>query len=283
MTTELTPESGAGTRRTVDGPPYFERLAIIDCNTFIGHWAFRRLRRNDADGVRAMLDTFGIERACVASTDAILYKDAHAGNERLFEETRCAPDRFWLYATLNPAYAGWERDLAWCVDKGFRALRLYPYYHGYAIDGPEASKIVDAAIEAGLPISAPCRVEDVRQRHWMDTTENLDPLAFLKLAEAHPKGVYVLTEAILGIAPGSDVWGRMKALDFSVEMSRMTSVLGKNLQVMVENLGADRVLFGTGFPFKTPSPAFLKIQALDAGDAAKTQIAGMNARRIFGR
>jgi len=51
--------------------------------------------------------------------------------------------------------------------------------------------------------------------------------------------------------------------------------------VMVDALGADRVLFGTGFPFKTPSPAFLKVQVLDADNDTKGLIAGGNARRML--
>lgn len=260
---------------------YFEDLAIVDCNAFIGNWAFRRLRRNDAAGVLAMMDDFGIERACVASADAILYKDCQAGNEKLYEETREASDRFWLYATLNPAYPGWERDLARCVDFGFKAVRLYPCYHDYKLGSPEAGKLLDAAIEAGLPVSTPCRVVDVRQRHWMDTTDNLDPLELLEAAEAHPKGTYLLTESILSADRDNDLWPRMRALDFYVEMSRMTACLQNNLGVLVEALGADRVLFGTGFPFKTPSPTFLKVQVLEADDEAKSQIAGGNARWLF--
>lgn len=280
--TNANPKSEIQNLKLKVGPPYFEDLAIIDCNAFLGNWAFRRLRLNDAAGLVAMMDRFRIERACVASADAILYKDCHAGNEKLCEETRESADRFWLYATLNPAYAGWERDLERCVDLGFKALRIYPYYHNYTLDSAEAGELVDAAIEAGLPVSAPCRVVDVRQRHWMDTTENLEPTAFLELAEEHPKGTFVLTEGILNAEPDDELWKRMRAVDFYVEMSRMTSVLGKNIQVMVENLGADRVLFGTGFPFKTPSPAFLKVQALDADDTMKKQIMGTNARHVFG-
>ncbi|HOZ50021.1 MAG TPA: amidohydrolase family protein, partial [Candidatus Hydrogenedentes bacterium] len=163
-----------------------------------------------------------------------------------------------------------------------KALRLYPYYHGYELTDPDLAKLVDAAIEAGLPISAPGRVVDVRQRHWMDTTQNLAPEAFLGLAEAHPKGTYVLTESIPGAAPESDFWRRMRDVALYVEMSRMTSVLGRSIQTMLEALGAERVLFGTGFPFKTPSPAFLKVHVLDTDDSAKRSIMGENARRLFG-
>lgn len=254
---------------------------MIDCNAFIGNWAFRRLRNNDAAGVLGMMDQFGIERACVASADAILYKNAQAGNEKLRDETQERDDRFWLYATVNPAFPGWERDLRDCVDMGFRAIRLYPYYHDYSLPGPEAAALLDAAAETGLPVSIPGRVVDVRQRHWMDVTENLAPADILDVAEKHPGTTVLLTECILGWAPESDEWKRAKALPFYIEMSRMTSVLGKNIQVAARALGAERVLLGTGYPFKAPSPAFLKIDALDAADADKQAIVRGNAEQLF--
>jgi len=261
---------------------HFETLAVVDCNTFIGNWAFRRLRNNDAVGLLKMMDQFGIERACVASADAILYRDCQAGNQKLYEETRFAADRFWLYATLNPAYAGWERDLNRCIEQGFSALRLYPTYHNYPLDGPEARAIAGAAVEAGLPISIPCRVEDIRQRHWMDAAENVEPMAVVALAESFPKGAFLITESYLPSEVDNEIWRRMRNTGCHIELSRMTSCLGANLQVACRELGPERLLFGTGYPFKTPSPAFLKLQVLDADESAKGLIAGGNAYRIMG-
>jgi len=254
---------------------------VIDAHAFIGHWPYRRLRRNDVPGLLGMMERFGIAKACVASASAILYRDTHDGNKALYDETRPHADRFALYATLNPAYAGWQRDLSECVDLGFKALRLYPLYHGYSIEGPEALAIIDAATEAGLPVSFQCRIEDVRQRHWMDVVDNLDPERVLALAEQRPKTTFILLESILGWPRDSDLWKRMHALPFYVEHSRMTSVLGRDLEIAVGALGPERVLFGTGFPFKTPSPAFLKLQCLDADEDTKKDIAGLNAQRVL--
>ena len=254
---------------------------IVDAHAFIGNWPYRRLRRNDAAGLLAMMEQYGVSQACVESADAILYRDAHDGNKKLHDETREHADRFMLYATLNPAYAGWQRDLKECVDLGFKALRLYPIYHGYALEDPETLAIVDAATEAGLPVSFQCRVEDVRQRHWMDVVDNVDPARVLALAEQRPKTTFILLESILGWPRDSDNWKRMHALPFYVEFSRMTSVLGKDIEIMVGALGPNRVLFGTGFPFKTPSPAFLKLQCLNADEDAKEAIAGGNAKRLL--
>lgn len=254
---------------------------IIDCNAFLGNWAFRRLRHNDVPGLLAMMDHFRIDRACVASADAILYRDTHAGNEKLREETAAHPARFCCYATLNPAYDGWERDLAACLDWRFKALRLYPCYHGYALDGPETARIIDAASETGLPISFPMRIEDLRQRHWMDVEKNLELEAVLKVAEAHPRAKFLITEGVISAPPGHDLWKRLRDLPIYIEISRMTSVMENSIGALVSELGTGRVLFGTGFPFKTPSPAFLKMDLLDVDPASKQRILGENALHLF--
>lgn len=254
---------------------------VIDAHAFIGNWPFRRLRRNDTAGVIAMMDQFGISKACVASADAILYRDSHDGNKKLYDETRAHAERFLLYATLNPSYAGWQRDLKECVDLGFRALRLYPIYHGYTLESAECLAIIDAATEAGLPVSFQCRVEDLRQRHWMDVLDNLEPERVLAVSEQRPKTTIILMESILSWPRESDHWKRMHALPFYVEYSRMTSVLGKDIETMIGALGPDRVLLGTGFPFKTPSPAFLKLQCLEADELVKHSIVGSNTRKLF--
>lgn len=254
---------------------------IIDAHAFIGNYAFRRLRRNDVTGVLAMMEQFGISKSCVASAESILFKDVHDGNRMLYDATREHADRFVLYATINPAYAGWQRDLKECVDRGFKAVRLYPIYHGYSMEGPETLAIIDAATEVGLPVSFQCRVEDVRQRHHMDVVDNLDPERVLKVAEQRPKATVILVEGLPSYPRNSDTWKRMHALPFYVEFSRMSSVLEKGIEIMVGALGPDRVLLGTGFPFKTPSPAFLKLQCLKADDETKEDIAGGNAKRLF--
>lgn len=260
---------------------YFDRLGIIDCNVFIGNWAFRRLRRNTAVDIVAMMDAFGIERACAASADAILYKDCQAGNDKLYEETRAHADRFWLYATLNPAYPGWERDMSRCVRLGFRALRLYPCYHGYRLDSREARAIIEAAADLAWPVSIPARVEDVRQKHAMDTTQNVAVTDVIGAAETCPKAAFVLSEFYPSIPRNDDLWKRLRGVRCYFELSRMTACLDANLQAAFDELGHERILFGTGFPFKTPSPAFLKLQALQGSDEAKSRIASGNARSLF--
>ena len=56
---------------------------IIDINAYLGHFAFRQLRHNTADGLLALMDRKGIDRAVVSSAAAITYRNAQSGNEEV--------------------------------------------------------------------------------------------------------------------------------------------------------------------------------------------------------
>ncbi len=255
---------------------------IIDVNAFLGHYAFRRLRHNRASELLAIMDHFGIVRACVASADAILYRDSHMGNVLLREETLPHSERFWCYATINPAYAEWRHDLRQCLAWGFKGLRLYPKHHGYSLQDPETARLIEAAAEAGLPVSIPVRVEDPRQRHWLDIEATVSIEEVLAAAERHRIATFILTESVPPLQPDAAIWARMRRVNLYLEMSRMTAVMENSIGFLIQHLGEDRVLFGTGLPFKTPSASFLKMLALDAPDEAKRKVFGENTRHIFG-
>lgn len=83
---------------------------LIDVNTYIGHWPFRQLRHNTAEAMVKRMDQHGIDQAVVASIHGIFYKNVHPANEELAKAVRRYRDRLIPFATLNPAYPGWETE-----------------------------------------------------------------------------------------------------------------------------------------------------------------------------
>ena len=80
-------------------------------------------------------------------------------------------------ATINAADANWEGDLRRChEDLGMKGGEAVPRnIMNSPWDGPEARKVVSACAERGLPVFLPHRIEDVRQRHWMDPRTDVGP------------------------------------------------------------------------------------------------------------
>jgi predicted TIM-barrel fold metal-dependent hydrolase len=54
-------------------------------------------------------------------------------------------------------------------------------------------------------------------------------------------------------------------------------VLANELGPLITNLGAERVMFGTGMPFNYPDPALVKLEVLVASEADKEKIRSQNA------
>jgi hypothetical protein len=70
--------------------------------------------------------------------------------------------------------------------------------------------------------------------------------------------------------------------NYAIGISRLTATMADEVGALVGNLGSDRVVLGTGIPFKYPEPALLKVEVLDALDETKQAILGGNAARMLG-
>ncbi len=255
---------------------------MIDVNAYLGHFAFRQLRHNTASGLLALMDRKRIQRAVVSSAAAITYRNSQAGNEEVAAEIARHRDRLTGAAVLNPAYAGWKDDLKICHEEfGMKALRLYPRWHNYRLTDPHSLEMAHAAAARGMAISIPIRVEDRRQQSWLVDIPNVDYNEIAALIRAVPSAHFILMNGngFLGSVLGRKNNGL--GANYSIEICLLTALLGNELGQLVENLGEDRLLFGTGMPFHYPDPAIAKIEVLDASAAAKEKIRRGNAARIF--
>jgi predicted TIM-barrel fold metal-dependent hydrolase len=251
---------------------------IVDVNAYLGHFAFRRLRHNTAAGLLALMDAKKIDKAVVSSAGAITYRNAQAGNEELAEEIRCHRDRLIPCAVINPFYAGWQDDLRIChEDFGMTGLRLYPKWHNYQLSSPCCRELVNAATERGMVISIPIRVEDNRERSWLLNIPDVPLDEIVELVKAHPKARFLLLNG-LGYT-GSPLGRKDNGLpaNYAIELSRLSAVLANEIGQLLSNLGAERMMFGTGMPFNYPDPALVKLEVLDASEPDKEKIRSQNA------
>ena len=250
---------------------------IIDVNTYVGHWAFRRLPFGSAEELVRRMDAHSIDLAVVGSAHGILYKNAHAANEELAEQTRPYRDRLIPFATLNPTYPGWHEDVRRCAeDLELRGMRLYPQYHGYQLTESQGLELVDAVAELGWAVQVPMRVVDRRQQHAWDLAQDLGPDELEAAISLRPQVRWMVLNALGLSGERLDSSAR-----FLVGISRMTSVLQRNIPALIEAVGVEHLAFGTGMPFKVPEPALLKLQVLDAPDEVKERISWRNAAEML--
>jgi len=251
---------------------------IVDVNAYIGHFAFRRLRHNSAAALLALLDSKQIDKAVVSSAGAITYRNAQAGNEEIVEEVRGHSDRLIPFAVINPFYAGWQDDLKICHEQfGMKGLRLYPRWHNYQLSDSCCRQLVDAATERGMIISIPIRVEDNRERSWLLNVPDVPLEEIVELVKAHPKARFILLNGIGYTRCPLGLKDNGLPSNYAIGLSRLSAVLANELGQLITNLGAERVMFGTGMPFNYPDPALVKLEVLDAGEPEKEKIRYQNA------
>jgi len=251
---------------------------IIDVNAYLGHFAFRRLRHNTAALLLTLMDAKGIDRAVVSSADAITYRNAQAGNEEVAAEVKGHRDRLIPFGVINPFYAGWQDDLKICREEfGMTGLRLYPNWHNYTLSSPCCRELVTAATEREMIVSIPIRVEDNRQRSWLLNVPDIPLAEIVDLVKAHPKSRFILLN---GIGYTASPLGRKDnglPSNYAIELSRLSAVLANEIGQLIVNLGAERIMFGTGMPFNYPDPALVKLEVLDATGPDKEKIRSRNA------
>jgi predicted TIM-barrel fold metal-dependent hydrolase len=251
---------------------------IVDVNAYLGHFAFRRLRHNTAESLLALMDAKKIDKAVVSSAAAITYRNAQAGNEEVAEQVKGHRDRLIPFAVINPFYTGWQDDLKICREEfGMTGLRLYPKWHNYSLSSPSCRELINAATERGMVISIPIRVEDNRERSWLLNIPDIPLDEIVELVKACPKARFVLLNGI-GYT-GSPLGRKDNGLpsNYAVELSRLSAVLANEISQLITNLGAERIMFGTGIPFNYPDPALIKLQVLDATEPDKEKIRSQNA------
>jgi predicted TIM-barrel fold metal-dependent hydrolase len=255
----------------------------IDVNAYLGHFAFRQLRHNTAMGLLQLMDRKSIDRAVVSSASAITYRNPQAGNEEVAAEVKDHRDRLIPFAVLNPFYAGWPDDLKTCHEAfKMSGIQLYPKWHNYRLSDRSCLDLVQAATERGMVVSIPGRVEDVRQRSWLIDVPEVPLPEIVALVKACPQARFLLVN---GLGYVNSPLGRKDSglpANYVIELSRLSALLANEIGQLLTQLGADRLVFGTGMPFNYPESALLKLEVLEASKEDKEKIRWRNAAKLLG-
>ena len=273
----LPPEEGQGGR------------VLFDLNAWLGSYPFRSVR-DTPDTLIARMDRFGIGKAAVSSIEAAFHRNVQPANKRLFAEIDTHRDRLIPVATISPTVPKWEQDLARCLEAGARGIRLIPQYHGYRLSGPVGRDVIQGVTSADMPIFISHRLEDVRERHWMDSGGVVDLEEIAETIAKFPDTTFVINNA-RGISR-SPLWKRKDLRDarWYVDLSLAEIHYGlhwkienaRDLADIIDQGGADHFVFGTHQPFSYAAPALVKLATLGVDPAQLERIARKSALNILG-
>jgi predicted TIM-barrel fold metal-dependent hydrolase len=257
---------------------------VIDCNTFIGHWPFRKLEHNTAEKLVALMDKSGIDKAMVSSINAIFYNDVMQGNMELAEEIKPYADRFLPVAVINPEYPGWQLDLDYCLDElGMKAIEIYPGYHNYQPNSPNLAKLLEIAAERNVLVHIPCRLIDIRGRHWMDTPENISEKDVFTIASLCDRTNFLISSSVsINMARALKPLAESRSGRILYDFSRLEQFsFSQTFQALINLVGCESIVFATGAPFQYPDVQWVKLHYLNLDDEDLRRITSGNILELL--
>lgn len=240
-------------------------LTYFDSNVCVGKRGrkdYRELWRSR--DILNVMDRTGISAALVYAGWAKDYAPLY-GNERLMQELEISP-RFYGCYTIMPGDAGnfpsAEDFVSDMRKKGMVAAKMFPVTHYYTPNEVTMGAYYTALENAGIPL-----LVDFAEIGWA----NLE-----SILTAHPK-LNVLVQGVYW--SDNSLFAYMKKFD-NLYMDLCNFQVNYAIEVLVEMVGAHRLVFGSALPKMTPGAARGFIDYADISDADKQLIAGGNLARL---
>ncbi len=245
---------------------------IVDSLTFLGESIFGR--RASAADLLALMDEAGIDRAVVCPMKPRGYHLA-AANDAVAEAVRTHAGRLTGFARADPhlgdeACAELERALG---ELGLRGLFLHPWEETFRVSAPLVDPLLETARQHHLPVIVASGYP------WVS-----EGLQVGELARRFPDVTFVATNGGQINISGLGQMDAELALAANENLVLQTAGVYREdfIEGVVARLGAERVLFASGFPFMDPRLEILRVRwAPNLDDGAREQILGGNAARLL--
>ena len=251
----------------------------VDVNAFLGAYPWRKVPGTAPDAVLRAMDRLEIDEAWVTHLPSLFWRDPTEGNAWLLatagEQKRLKP-----VPVVHPGLAAWEQALADAVNAGAPAVRCDPLHLGLDPAGGEMRVLAAACGAARIPLMLAVRLEDGRQRHPNDVVP--EPAAAVRalirsdadarLLVTHADRAFV-EEVHFGSTPDEArriwwdicwIWGPPE----------------DHLKTLLDTVGAERFVFGTGQPLRIPENSIAKLDLLELPAQRRAAIDAGNARQL---
>jgi predicted TIM-barrel fold metal-dependent hydrolase len=225
-----------------------------------------------ADLLRSM-DAAGVDASVVCN---IATKPSQV--EPIFNWCRAvASDRIIPFPSIhpeNPDPGGWVRRFK---DAGLRGVKLHPMYQEFTFDEPRMDPLYAAVAEAGLLLEPHCGYDIAFPGDHRADVERIAAVIrrhpSLRLICTH-LGAWKQWDAVREQLAGRSVW---------FETSMSVSLLGLQATAeMIRAHGADRVMFGSDWPWTHQRDQLNLLRMLDLPKAQIEGILGGHAATLLG-
>jgi predicted TIM-barrel fold metal-dependent hydrolase len=192
------------------------------------------------------------------------------------------------FISVSPTMKGRKpvEELEFRLKWGMKGVKIHPIAQGFPPDDPRMWPVYQWLVERDLPITAHSGINVVEDQQ----TDLARPRRWLPVLEAFPRLRLILAHM------GGGFWDEainitrrypQVMLDTAIALTAV-ELGGKNwlddaaAVEMIRTVGANRVMFGSDYPWINPIGDVERIRSLDLTDEEKSLILGENAARVLG-
>lgn len=241
---------------------------VIDYHGHVGRWDPLGMKDDPKLMLHAM-DSAGIDKSCVFN---IFHPDGTTGNDETARFVARHPDRFIGFAYVSPMMP--ERmvpELTRAIDElKFPAIKLYPPYTLWPFNQPQWFPIYEFADERGLAVLFHTDGDELNRPRYLS-----------EIAPQFPNAKFIAGHSGNVVEPRAEAIAAAQAHPNVYLETCSTYRTPGVIEQLVNEAGADRVLFGSDTPLMDPRPQIGKIITADISDEAKRLVLGGNARRLL--
>ncbi len=245
-------------------------MRLFDCDVAYGRGAIALPREIETpDDLLAAMDQCGIEEGLVWHRDTF-ERDFDRGNRRLAEISslpRLHPTRTFVPACSDEmptaeAFVGAMRE------DGVRAVRAFPARHSFLLDPVSCGALLELLVAHSIPLLVP--LAEFPQQ-WSDV---------YALLRSFPELTLVLTETG---GWGQDRFFRPLLQEYpGLHITTHRLETAGQLKGLVDTVGAERILFGSGLPYHCPGGYIMLLTRTDITSEDRAAIAHGNLERLLG-
>jgi predicted TIM-barrel fold metal-dependent hydrolase len=275
--------------RSEGADPDSDLPEIIDTNVHLFEWPFRKLKYAGTDVLTAKLRKHRITKAWAGSFDAILHKQLDHVNRHLAEECRTTGDgMLTAIGSVNPAWPDWEEVLRRCHEQHrMRGVRLYPAYHGYALDHAQFGRLIAEATKREMLIQIVLRMEDERVHHPAINIGTVDLSPLPELLRKLPNAKVQLINSA-GPLLGNHLSALIRDTQIVFDIAATEGNGGVGGLIEGTNysyrgaIPVERLLFGSHAPFFPCESAVMKLFESPLSLVQLKMLMNSNAKRLIG-
>lgn len=248
---------------------------MIDVNIHTGRWPFQRFPFDGLEDLAGHMADHGIEAGYVSHLGCVFYPDPDTYNRELIAECKTVAS-LRPVPVINPYLNGWRDNLEFYLDRGARAVKIIPSFHNYRrLYTRPVFELIEALEDAGLRLMIQMRYEDERDRYFALNVYGPKVNQIVRLADRFPETEILCLNTYL---PEARELGR-RTSNILVDIAFAEWLF--TMELMLEDLSADRILFGSHSPLLITKSAVMKLMDSEIDNDLKERIAVENARRFL--